>query len=157
MTYPPKTDPHVNLEWWIKGRQGDEQETIYAGAGHWEAEVTLAQGQTAAQVCCPVLQLFSVGPHWCSHKQLFKLFEIERGLVSLRHPPSAAIRIQWNPNGWDACADAQPHAHGKLRDTCDSERTDAGVLLLESFKEPLLVHFYRNIGFDAVLLEEDTP
>jgi hypothetical protein len=31
------------------------------------------------------------------------------------------------------------------------------VLLLESFKEPLLVHFYRNIGFDAVLLEEDTP
>ena len=37
MTYPPKTDPHVKLEWWIKGRQGDEQEALYAGADHWEA------------------------------------------------------------------------------------------------------------------------
>ena len=26
-----------------------------------------------------------------------------------------------------------------------------------SLKEPLLVHFYRNIGFDAVFLEEDAP
>ena len=24
MTCPPKTDPHVKLEWWIEGRQGDE-------------------------------------------------------------------------------------------------------------------------------------
>ena len=77
--------------------------------------------------------------------------------MSLRHPPGTSICIQWNSNGWDACADAQPHAHGKLRDTCDSERTDAGVLLLESSKEPLLVHFYRNIRFDAIFLEEDTP
>jgi len=23
LTCPPKTDPHVKLEWWIKGRQGD--------------------------------------------------------------------------------------------------------------------------------------
>jgi len=37
VTYPPKTDPHVKLEWWIKGRQGDEQEALYAGADHWEA------------------------------------------------------------------------------------------------------------------------
>jgi len=104
-----------------------------------------------------MLQLFSVGPHWCSPKQLFKLFEIERGLVSLRHPPGTSIRIQGNANRWDAGADAQPHAHGKLRDTGDSQRTDAGVLLLESSKEPLLIYFYRNIGFDAVFLEEDTP
>src|SRR5512136_2828436 len=37
MTCPPKTDPHVKLEWWIKGRQGNEQETVYSGADHWEA------------------------------------------------------------------------------------------------------------------------
>jgi len=29
-TCPPKTDPHVKLEWWIEGRQGDEQETLHA-------------------------------------------------------------------------------------------------------------------------------
>ena len=77
--------------------------------------------------------------------------------MSLRHPPGTSICIQWNSNGWNACPDAQPHAHGKLRDTGDSEGTDAGMLLLESSKEPLLVHFYRNIRFDAVFLEEDTP
>src|SRR5208337_59399 len=102
-------------------------------------------------------QLSSIGPHWCSPKQLFKLFEIERGLVSLRHPPGASIRIQWNSHRWDAYAEAQPHAHGKLRDTGDSQRTDAGVLSLKSSQESLLVHFYRDIGFDAVFLEEDTP
>ena len=38
-----------------------------------EAEVVLAQGLMADQVCCPVLQLFSVGSYLWSHKQLFKL------------------------------------------------------------------------------------
>jgi hypothetical protein len=37
--------------------------------------------------------------HWCSLKKLFKLFEVERGLVSLRHPPGTSICIQWNSNG----------------------------------------------------------
>src|SRR5208337_530275 len=92
-----------------------------------------------------------------SPEQLFQLFEIERGLVSLRHPPGAAIRIQGNAHRWDAQAEAQPHAHGKLRDTGDSQRPDAGMLSLESSKEPLLVHFYGDIGLDAVFLEEDTP
>jgi hypothetical protein len=34
LTCPPKTDPHVKLEYWIKGRQGDEQEAVYSGADH---------------------------------------------------------------------------------------------------------------------------
>ncbi len=42
----------------------------------------------------------------CSDEQFFKLLEIERGLVSLRHPPGASVRIQWNSEGWDAGADA---------------------------------------------------
>src|SRR4030042_5254583 len=37
LTCPPKTDPHVKLEWWIEGRQGDEQEAVYSGADHWKA------------------------------------------------------------------------------------------------------------------------
>jgi len=37
VTCPPKTDPHVKLDWWIEGRQGDEQEAIYTGADHQEA------------------------------------------------------------------------------------------------------------------------
>jgi DNA helicase-2/ATP-dependent DNA helicase PcrA len=37
LTCPPKTDPHVKLERWIEGRQGDEQEAVYSGADHWEA------------------------------------------------------------------------------------------------------------------------
>ena len=93
---------------------------------------------------------------WRSHEQLFKLIQIERSLVCLGHPPGASIRIQWNANGRDACTDAQPHAHGQLRNTCDSQSTDAGVFLLESFKELLLVPFYGNIGFDAVFFQEDT-
>jgi hypothetical protein len=28
---PPKIEPHVKLEWWIEGRQGEEQEAVYAG------------------------------------------------------------------------------------------------------------------------------
>ncbi len=36
MTCPPKTDPHVKLEW-IEGRQGDEQEAVYSGADSWKA------------------------------------------------------------------------------------------------------------------------
>jgi hypothetical protein len=28
----PKIEPHVKLEWLIEGRQGDEQEAIYARA-----------------------------------------------------------------------------------------------------------------------------
>jgi putative transposase len=55
LTCPPKTDPHVKLEWWIEGRQEDEQEALYPGADPWKAAgsrgVSLAQGQTAAQVC----------------------------------------------------------------------------------------------------------
>jgi hypothetical protein len=35
VTCPPKTDPHVKLEWWIKGRQGNEQEAVHSGADHW--------------------------------------------------------------------------------------------------------------------------
>ena len=30
VTCPPKTDPHVKLEWWIGGRQEDEQEAVYS-------------------------------------------------------------------------------------------------------------------------------
>ena len=37
MTCPPKIDPHVKLEWWLKGRPGDEQEAIDTGADHREA------------------------------------------------------------------------------------------------------------------------
>ena len=42
VTCPPKTDPHVKLEWWIEGRQGDEQEAFYPGADH--QEVTGSRG-----------------------------------------------------------------------------------------------------------------
>ena len=37
LTCPPKTDPHVKLEWWIAGRREDEQEAVYSGTDHWEA------------------------------------------------------------------------------------------------------------------------
>jgi hypothetical protein len=37
VTCPPKTDPHVKLEKWIKGRQGDEQEEVYPGTDNREA------------------------------------------------------------------------------------------------------------------------
>ena len=37
LTCPPKTDPQVMLEWWIEGRQRDEQEAVYPGVDHWEA------------------------------------------------------------------------------------------------------------------------
>jgi hypothetical protein len=30
LTCPPKTGPQVKLEWWIEGRQGDEQERYMA-------------------------------------------------------------------------------------------------------------------------------
>ena len=29
LTCPQKTVPHVKLEWWIEGRQGDQQEAVY--------------------------------------------------------------------------------------------------------------------------------
>ena len=54
MTCPPKTDPHVKLEWWIKGRQGNEQETVYSGADHWEAAGSrggFGPGASVGQVC----------------------------------------------------------------------------------------------------------
>jgi transposase-like protein len=54
MTCPPRTDPQVKLERWIKGRQGDEQKEVYPGTDKSEAaggEVALSRGQTAAQVC----------------------------------------------------------------------------------------------------------
>src|SRR5208337_1051264 len=38
LTCPPKTDPQVMLEWWIEGRQGDEQEAIHPGADLREAK-----------------------------------------------------------------------------------------------------------------------
>jgi hypothetical protein len=38
LTCPPKTDPQVMLEWWIEGRQRDEQEAVYPGVDHWEAK-----------------------------------------------------------------------------------------------------------------------
>ncbi len=28
LTCPPQSDPHVKLEWWIEGSQGDEQEPM---------------------------------------------------------------------------------------------------------------------------------
>jgi hypothetical protein len=128
----------------------------FTGTGHREAEAVRAPETTAPLVGCPGLPRCSLGPPWSSPEQRFHLFEIERSLVSLRHPPGTSIRIQGNANRGDAGADAQPHAHGQLWDTGDAERPDAGVFLLEPLKELLLVHFYRNIGFDAVFLEEDT-
>jgi hypothetical protein len=41
LTCPPKTDPHVKLEGWIEGRQGDEQEAAYSGADHCDAFILL--------------------------------------------------------------------------------------------------------------------
>jgi hypothetical protein len=32
LTCPPKTDPHVKLEWRSEGREGDEQEKAFIGA-----------------------------------------------------------------------------------------------------------------------------
>jgi len=29
LTCPPKTDPHVKLEWWIEGSQGDDQKAFH--------------------------------------------------------------------------------------------------------------------------------
>jgi len=42
MTCPPKTDPHVKLEWWIEGRQGDEQEAVNHGSKSQRLKVSIA-------------------------------------------------------------------------------------------------------------------
>jgi|WetSurMetagenome_2_1015567.scaffolds.fasta_scaffold17100_4 hypothetical protein len=38
MTCHPQNDPQVNLEWWIEGRRGDEQEAFYSGADHQKCQ-----------------------------------------------------------------------------------------------------------------------
>ncbi len=54
MASPPKTDPQVMLEWWIEGRQGDEQEALYALEDNREvagSRSSLSPGGMAAHVC----------------------------------------------------------------------------------------------------------